>query len=70
MKMATQDLTSLVAAIQLAADAFFGENDHSGIDKPWLLLSSLPQAVKMTIQSLSSPVAAIQLAAGAFFSEN
>ena len=34
MKIATQDLTSPVAANQLAAGAFFDENGHPGLDKP------------------------------------
>ena len=34
VKMTIQGFTSPVAAIQLAAGAFFGENGHPGLDKP------------------------------------
>ena len=69
--MAAQDLTSPVAAIQLAAGAFFSAKMTT-----WDLTSPVAAnqlaagaffPVKMATQDLTSPVAANQLAAGALF---
>ncbi len=64
------DLTSSVAANQLAAGAFFSKNGHPGFDKPCCYYPACRRRffwAKMAILDLTSPVAAIQLAAGAFF---
>ena len=71
--MTTQDLTSPVAAIQLAAGAVFDENDHPGFDKPCRCYPACRRrffSLKIATWDLTSPVAANQLAAGAFFIEN
>ena len=44
VNMATKDITSPVAASQLAAGAFFSENGHGWIRQALLLLSGLPLA--------------------------
>ena len=64
-------LTSPVAAIQLAAGAFFSVKmttlDLTSPVAANQLAAGAFFLVKMATQDLTSPVAAIQLAAGAFF---
>ena len=63
-----QDLTSPVAANQLAAGAFFAvKMTTNGFDKPCCCYPACRRrffSVKMTTQDLTSPVVAIQLTAG------
>ena len=66
------DLTSPVAASQLAASAFFvcvkmATQDLTSPVAANQLAAGAFFSVKMTTQALTSPVAANQLAAGAFF---
>ena len=65
MKMAAQDLTSTVAANQLAAGDLFSVK----MTTQGLTMTSTFSA-KMTARDLTSPVAAIQLATGTFFPGN
>ena len=62
-------LTSHLAANQLAAGAFFGENDSPGFDMPCCCYPACRRRfffVEMPTQDLTSHVAANQLAAGPF----